>query len=96
MRTPWYIRVGDALSQLFNVLLLNGDANESISGRAFRSYVLEHNPKWRFAYTKINKLFSVVEENHCKGAFVADIQRAVNVVNQYSFMIEVNGVDNAD
>ena len=36
LRPSRLVRAGDALSQLANVLLLNGDANESISGRAHR------------------------------------------------------------
>ena len=41
--TGYLKRVGDALSQLGNVVLLNGDPNESISGRSYRQ-------GWGFQY----------------------------------------------
>lgn len=39
----WLLRILNALSQLANVILLNGHPNESISGRAYRqNWKLRH------------------------------------------------------
>lgn len=35
-KSIWPVRIGDALSQLANVLLLDGQANESISTQPLR------------------------------------------------------------
>jgi hypothetical protein len=69
------IRLGDALSQFFNVLIFNGDANYSISGDAhrFKRLGLE-----RF----IDLLFSSFETNHCERAYWADVARAYSIVEE--------------
>jgi hypothetical protein len=67
------IRVGDALSQFVNVVLLNGDANESISGRAYRE-------GWTTTRRVIDALFGT---GHCKGAYLADVTRAAQLLAQH-------------
>lgn len=62
-RRVWIFRVGDALSQFFNVLLFSGDPNECISGRCWREQ--------RSIYKLINKIF-FWQENHCKEAYEKD------------------------
>ena len=78
--TPRYIKVGDAISQLFNVLLLPRhkytNANESISGRC-------HRCGWKLAEKVINALFYVFEKEHCKKAYEADVSRARNLIEEY-------------
>lgn len=69
LRPSYLIRAGDALSQLVNVLLLNGDANESISGRA-------HREGWKRAERTINRLLAWLEPDHCRAAYLADLERA--------------------
>ena len=69
----YLIKVGDALSQLLNVLLLNGHPNESISGRAFRTKSL-----W---YSVIDLLFWF-DPQHCRTAYENDLRYAEQLLNQ--------------
>ena len=75
--TPRYIKVGDAISQLLNVSLLSRhkytNANESISGRC-------HRCGWKRAEKVINALFYVFEKDHCRKAYIADINRAKQLI----------------
>lgn len=63
------IRIGDSLSQFLNTLFLDGDANESISGRS-------HREGWTRAVAFINRLLSWLEDDHCRRAHEADVARA--------------------
>ena len=78
--TPRYIKVGDAISQLFNVLLLPRhkytNANESISGRC-------HRCGWKCAEKVINAIFYVFEKDHCRKAYIADVRRARSLIEEY-------------
>ena len=82
--TPRYIKVGDATSQLLNVLLLPQhkytNANESISGRC-------HRCGWKWAEKAINALFYVFEKDHCRKAYIADVSSDKQLIalteNQY-------------
>ena len=71
--TPRIIKIGDAISQFVNVTFLpdhkNTTANESISGRA-------HRCGWTKTEKFIDKLFSRWESEHCKKAYLADVERA--------------------
>lgn len=58
------IRIGDALSQLLNVLFLNGHPNESLSGRAWRTQ--------SFWYKVIDTLLWF-DKDHCKVAHNNDL-----------------------
>lgn len=69
----YLIHVGDAISQLVNVVFLLGDPNESISGRSYR---LRHKIQWKFARACIDTLMYPFEKQHCQKAYEADIQRA--------------------
>ncbi len=70
------IRAGDAVSQLLNVTLLNGQANESISGRCYRQ-------GWKIPMNIIDIIMSPFEKDHCKLAFDNDLKRATDLVSQY-------------
>ena len=62
-------RLGDALSQFGNVLIFNGDPNYSISGEAWR--------KGRHGLRRsIDWLFSPFEADHCRTAYLNDVQKA--------------------
>lgn len=78
--TPRYIKVGDAISQLFNVLLLPWhkytNANESISGRC-------HRCGWKWAEKVINALFCAFEKDHCRKSYIADVSRARSLIEEY-------------
>lgn len=66
-------RVGSAWSQLMNVIIFNGDPNESTSGRVYRE-----NIKW--AVTLINTLF-FWQNNHCRGAYEKDRKWALGYLS---------------
>jgi hypothetical protein len=68
-KSSYIIRLGDAISQFFNVLLLNGDPNYSISGESYRN-------DWRYAIKVIDFLFLPFEKEHCKKAFEHDVMKA--------------------
>lgn len=77
--TPRLIKVGDALSQLLNVLLLpnhtDTTANESISGRSYRC-------GWVHAQRAINAVFRVLsgQKDHCREAYEMDRERAQRLI----------------
>jgi cell division inhibitor SulA len=72
-------KVGDALSQLFNVALLprhhDTNANESISGRA-------HRLGWKRTEAVIDWLFSRWEKDHCRLSHEADVARAEELLER--------------
>jgi len=65
------IRIGDAFSQLLNVLIFNGHPNESLSGRAWRT-----KSKW---YKVIDALLWF-DKNHCMTAYINDLNYAKELV----------------
>lgn len=67
------IRALDAVSQLGNVLLFNGDPNYSISGEAYR----RGRRRWRRC---IDALFSPFEADHCRKAYDNDVAKAIALV----------------
>lgn len=75
--TPRLLKIGDALSTLFNVMFgpnhTDTDANESISGRAHRTSTL-----WLESW--IDRLFRILtlgeQDNHCENAYFRDKERA--------------------
>ena len=70
----YFVRVGDATSQLLNVTFLLGtNANESISGRSWR---LRHRIGWSQARFAIDLLFCPVQQYHCQTAHENDLARA--------------------
>jgi hypothetical protein len=72
LRPAYLHRVFDALSQFLNVLVLNGDANESISGRA-------HRLEWTLVESIIDKAF-FWEHAHCYWAYMNDLERARQLI----------------
>ncbi len=73
-------KIGDAFSQLANVALLprheETNANESISGRAFRS-------GWTKLQERIDWLFSRWEKNHCEASYLMDVSRAQKTLDEH-------------
>lgn len=73
--TSRLVKIGDALSQLLNVALFpkhkDTDANESVSGRAYRK-------GWGIRHV-INLLF-FWQEDHCRSAYFNDLERARRLV----------------
>lgn len=74
LRPAYLIRLLDATSQWLNVALLWGDANESISGRAFRE-------GWRKTEAVINTL-AFWEPDHCRRAHETDVLRAHKLIEE--------------
>jgi hypothetical protein len=73
----WLIRLGDALSQFFNVLIFNGDSNHSVSGDAYR-----FNRTWLRRI--LDWAFSPFEEDHCRKAHIHDIDKAKKLVREHA------------
>lgn len=70
----YFIRVGDAFSQLVNVAFFGSkNPNESISGRAYS--LSESSRVWYVVYKGINAIF-FLQDNHCKQSYLNDIERA--------------------
>ena len=70
----YIVRIGDALSQLLNVVIfLSDNPNESVSGRAYRMRKIS--TFWYLLQIAINYLF-LWQDNHCRTAYRADIERA--------------------
>jgi hypothetical protein len=65
------IRIGDALSQLCNVVFLNGHPNESMSGRAWRT-----KSKWH----KVIDTLLWFDKDHCRTAFLNDVKYAADLI----------------
>lgn len=73
--TSRLIRLGDAASQFFNVLIFNGDPNYSISGDAYRF-------KRTTLVKIIDKLFSRWEQDHCRKAYEHDVTKAEKLLEE--------------
>lgn len=72
------VRVGDAVSQLLNVVIFFSDnPNESISGRSWRS---RDHFFWGGMRVLVDWLASPLEADHCRIAHEADIARAKKLV----------------
>jgi hypothetical protein len=69
----WLHKCGDATSQWVNAAVLNGNPNESISGRSYRE---GWSVKWW-----IDSVFP--GNQHCREAWVMDIWRAALIVERY-------------
>lgn len=67
------IRIGDAMSQFFNVLLLGGHPNESLSGRAWRTQSV-----W---YKVIDSLLWF-DKDHCRTAYENDVAYAKELLGK--------------
>lgn len=78
----WLIRLGDATSQWFNVLLFNGDPNHSVSGDA-----------WRFKRERLRRFIDWVcspwEDDHCFKAHLKDVQKATRLSQEWSDLRQV-------
>ena len=79
LRPSYFMRLLDSVSQLANVFLFNGDANESISGRVYR----EDRKKIMFVIDKL--IFW--ETSHCYWAYLNDIARAREIIKQHDLPI---------
>lgn len=73
-------RTGSIVSAFFNVWLLNGNPDESISARCYREGVIIGKPKWEKWHNRIDKLF-FWEKEHCMNAYLVDLKHARELVH---------------
>ena len=70
-------RVGGVLSRVANVIFLNGNPAESISGRSFRMFNERPASSGRRRLVKfIDALFFLQGKEHCRKAYEEDIEYA--------------------
>jgi hypothetical protein len=70
----YLMRAGDAASQFINVVIFFGDnANESVSGRAYRCSDFW---AWKWLMKTIDFIASPLEKDHCLKSYEADLERA--------------------
>ena len=78
MILQYFIRVGDALSQLLNVIIFfSMNPNESISGRSWR---LRQNWFWGKMRILVDWIFSPIQVDHCKKSHTGDLARAARLI----------------
>lgn len=74
-------KVATALSQFVNAVILNGDPDESISGRAYRRGTIGGSKKWKAIMRVIDALF-FFDPDHCCNSFYFDLNKARLFVEQ--------------
>lgn len=79
LKRPWWFRVFDALSQLGNAAFLNGNANESISGRSYRKGWASE--KW---------IDLLLGKHHCRDAYLSDVERARQLIAEDQLRTRMN------
>lgn len=70
-------RLADAVSQLFNVLIFNGEPNHSVSGDAFRYNRIRTKAFIDWFFLKFFK-----EEEHCKSSHLNDVARGCELCKE--------------
>lgn len=70
----YWLSVLIAIDQLFNAVLW-GWPDETLSSRAYQSYILADRPKWRWflMFHIINGLF--FDSEHCKSSYLSERDR---------------------
>ncbi|WP_439257121.1 DNA helicase UvrD [Lonepinella sp. BR2271] len=70
----WLKQILIAVDQFFNAMAF-GYADETISCRCYRNFVLEQDKRlrWRLMYHLVNGLF--FDRNHCRDAYFSEIER---------------------
>jgi hypothetical protein len=67
----YLMKIGDSFSQLLNVIFLNGSANESLSGRAWRT---------KSVWYKVIDFVLWFDKDHCQTAHLNDIRYARDLI----------------
>ena len=73
MRHPDGFQFLVALDQLFNTLIPNGYADETLSSRAYRHACIKQDRKWPMRL--IDHLF-FWQSGHCKSAYESEVERS--------------------
>lgn len=72
------VRVGDAVSQLINVVVfLSDNPNESLSGRSYRQ---KRHWFWGKMLVVIDAMFWPIQTEHCRKSHEADVKRASDLL----------------
>jgi hypothetical protein len=69
----YLIKVGDAFSQMLNVVFLNGHPNESLSGRAWRT---------KSIWAKIIDFILWFDKEHCQKSHENDLDYARTLLKE--------------
>lgn len=62
-------------SQFLNVIIFDGNPDETVSGRSYREGVLNGNAVWHRRHEMINKLF-LWDDQHCRNSYLKDVKFA--------------------
>lgn len=73
------VRMAALTSQLANVLLFDGEADETISGRAWREGEILGDPTWRRRRHLIDRVFWW-QPDHCRSSHQRDIEFALLIL----------------
>lgn len=71
MKKGYTLRLMIAIDQVFNVLLLNGSEDHTISGRVGYKALVTHKKRWLYAEKIINTLFWF-DKDHCRESIEYD------------------------
>ncbi len=67
-------RLAVLASQTLNVLIFDGEPDETVSGRAWREGAVGGNPVWERRRQIIDRAFALVgDHNHCRNSHEKDI-----------------------
>lgn len=69
----YFLNLLIAIDQLLNVLVCNGEPDETMSSAAWR--MEQQGRFWGFMRPVIDFLFSGLEKNHCQGAYESELMR---------------------
>lgn len=78
----YILRAGDLLSQALNTIVFNGQTDESTSGRSYRQGELGGKRNWQLMQNFVDWLLGYFEDEHCKKAYLADLERAEERLRQ--------------
>lgn len=78
-------RLAALASQTANVILFNGSADETISGRAWREGELGGDPVWHRRRLLIDRLFWTLlrQPDHCRGSHRRDVEFALLILGRH-------------
>lgn len=72
------LKIATLYSQFLNVIVFNGNPDETISGRAYREGFLMGDKKWLKRQILIDKLF--FDKDHCKKSHLKDVTFANKIL----------------
>jgi hypothetical protein len=77
-------RTAGLCSQIVNVWVFDGEADETVSGRAWRQGVLEKDPIWARRRKRIDWVFAKLRDpDHCRKSHEKDVRFAHVILKPY-------------